>query len=297
MTLDDGLALYLDHCKVERGLQPNTLLAYGRDLSALVKYLDRIGLRRIGEIEPRHLLAFLVERSEAGVGARSQARGLIAARGWFRYLRTERHLERDPAAELALPRLPRQLPHSLHRDDVERLLAAPDRRTRKGRRDAAMLATLYATGLRVSELCGLRLADVQLDAGFLSTVGKGRKARLVPLGAGAVALLRDYLAERACDDPRGQQSPYLFLSNRSTRMTRQAFWKLIVGYAAQAGIRAPLSPHTLRHAFATHLLDGGAELRAVQAMLGHADIGTTQIYTHVSRKRLAEVLRQHHPRG
>lgn len=296
MTLDDALSLYLDHCKVERGLTPNTLAAYGRDLSQLVKYLDGIGLRQIGAVEMRHLLAFLVERQAGGAGARTQARGLIAARGWFRYLRLERHVERDPSAELQLPRLPRQLPHSLSREEVERLLAAPhDLGTPKGRRDAAMLMTLYATGLRVSELCGLRLADVQLDAGFVSTVGKGRKARLVPLGGRAVALLRAYVPERALHDRK--QSPYLFLSSRGSKMSRQAFWKLITGYAIKAGITQPLSPHTLRHAFATHLLDGGAELRAVQAMLGHADIGTTQIYTHVSRKRLAEVMKKHHPRG
>ncbi len=290
--------MYLDHCKVERGLAANTLLAYGRDLSALVKYLDEAGVGAIEGVEMRHLLAFLVARASLGAGARTQARGLIAARGWFRYLRTERHIARDPSAELTLPRLPRALPGSLSRAEVEALLAAPGA-TPRGRRDAAMLRTLYATGLRVSELCALRLADVQLDAGFLSTVGKGRKARLVPLGEGAIAALRAYLPART--DADRKQSPYLFLTIRGsktgTKMSRQAFWKLIVGYARRAGIKTALSPHTLRHAFATHLLDGGAELRAVQAMLGHADIGTTQIYTHVSRKRLGEVMKQHHPRG
>jgi len=220
----------------------------------------------------------------------------VALRQLFKHLRLEKHIEQDPTSAVDLPRIGRKLPEVLTLEEVELLLASPDRKTALGLRDAAMLELLYATGLRVSELCKLRTDELDLNAGFVSTMGKGRKQRLVPVGENAIAILREYLsnARPALDKKR---SNYLFLSRRGASLSRQAFWKMIGGRARQAGIRKVIYPHILRHSFATHLLEHGADLRAVQAMLGHADISTTQIYTHVSRSHLVEIYRRHHPRA
>jgi integrase/recombinase XerD len=310
VELDRAIDLYLDHVRVERGLARNTVLAYGRDLAKFRRFAAAAGLDEAGAVEPRHVLGFLVEARHdrpdlqagtapagARLSARSQARQLAALRGLFRYLRIERHVPADPTAEIAPPRTGRPLPSVLTLDEVERLLTAPDPATPHGVRDRAMLETLYATGLRVSELCALRRADVNLDAGFLVTLGKGRKQRLVPLGADAVERVRAWLDGPRPVWDRGRNAAALFLTPRGRAMTRQNFWKRLRAYALAVGIRKPLSPHKLRHSFATHLLERGADLRAVQAMLGHADVATTQIYTHVARARLAEVHKKHHPRG
>jgi integrase/recombinase XerD len=296
LSLDGAVDLFLDHVKVERGLARNSVLAYGRDLAKFRAYCAQAGLASVGAVEARHLLAYLVRLGEEGAAARTQARSLAALRGLFRHLRLERHIERDPAAELEAPRIGRPLPEVLSEEEVERLLAAPDARKTRGLRDAAMLETLYATGLRVSELCALRLVDVNLDHGFLSTMGKGGKQRLVPLGDEAAARIREYLEGARPALVRGRSFVELFVGPRG-RLTRQGFWKLLAAYARAAGITRPISPHKLRHSFATHLIDRGADLRAVQAMLGHADVGTTQIYTHVSNRRLKDVYRRHHPRA
>jgi integrase/recombinase XerD len=297
LALDTGIDLYLDHLKVERGLSRNTLEAYGRDLAKFRAWCEKQGLDEAGAVEGRHVLAYLVALAEGKLAVRSQARNLVAIRGLYRHLRAERHVAADPAAETELPRLGRPLPEVLTAEEVGRLLEAPDPRSARGLRDAAMLETLYATGLRVSELVALRLSDVNLAEGYLSTVGKGKKQRLVPMGDQARARVEEYLGRARPTFDRGRNAAALFLTHRGRAMTRQGFWKLLRGYAALAGIRKQISPHKLRHSFATHLLERGADLRAVQAMLGHADIGTTQVYTHLSRARLRQVYKLHHPRA
>jgi integrase/recombinase XerD len=298
ILLDSAVDLYLDHVKIERGLARNTVEAYGRDLAKFAHWAGTEGLEDPGQVEPRHVLAYLVSLSKGKLAVRSQARNLVALRGLFKHLRAERYVPADPTAELELPRLGRPLPVVLSADEVERLLAQPAGSDPRRVRDRAMLEVLYATGLRVSELVGLKLAEVNLtDPAYVSTTGKGRKQRLVPLGAAARAALEEYLSAARPRFDRGRNAPALFLTHRGGAMTRQGFWKLLGTYARAAGIRKKISPHKLRHSFATHLLERGADLRAVQEMLGHADIGTTQVYTHLSNARLKQVFKQHHPRA
>ena len=297
LSLDQAADLFLDHIRLERGLSPNTVAAYGRDLSHFRAFMERQGIAEAAAVETRHLFAYLVSLAEAKLAARSQARRLVVLRGLFRHLRSERLIAQDVSAEIALPRLDRQLPAVLSFEEVEHLLAAPDPATPRGLRDVAMLETLYATGLRVSELVKLRTGDINLAENFLVALGKGRKQRLVPLGEVAASRLREYLTVARPTFDRGRNVPGLFLTQRGRPMTRQNFWKLIVHYAVHAGITRSISPHQLRHSFATHLLERGADLRAVQAMLGHVDVATTQIYTHVTTGRLKEVHRRNHPRG
>jgi integrase/recombinase XerD len=297
IVLDEAIDLYLDHLKIERGLSRNTIEAYGRDLGKFRAFAAERALNRAGDVEMRHLLQYLVALASGKLAVRSQARALVALRGLWKHLRAERHVERDPTAELELPRVGRPLPEVLTPAEVDELLAKPAAGTPRGLRDAAMLETLYATGLRVSELVALRLSDINLAEGFLSTFGKGKKQRLVPMGEQAVARVRDYLESARPGFDRGKNAPGLFLTHLGRPMTRQGFWKLLRGYAVAAGIHKPISPHKLRHSFATHLLERGADLRAVQAMLGHADIGTTQIYTHLSNAHVRRVYKQHHPRA
>jgi integrase/recombinase XerD len=294
VTLDEGIALFLEHCAVGRGLAKNTLAAYGSDLAKFGKWIGPI---EAGAVEPRHVLGFLVQLSAEKVAVRTQARNLVALRNCFRFLRGERHVTLDPTAEISPPRLGQPLPEVLTLDEVELLLAAPDGATPLGARDAAMLETLYATGLRVSELVTLRQGDVNLAEGFLVTVGKGKKQRVVPLGEAARARVAAYIKEVRPGLSRRARSDALFVTPRGRAMTRQNFWKRLRAYALSTGIKKNISPHKLRHSFATHLLERGAELRAVQAMLGHADIGTTQIYTHLSSQRLSDVFKRHHPRA
>jgi integrase/recombinase XerD len=297
LGLDSAIDLYLDHVKVERGLARNTVEAYGRDLGKFRRFCAARALDDAGAVESRHVLAYLVTLAEERLQVRSQARNLVALRGLYKHLRAERYVERDPTADVELPRLGRPLPEVLTPEEVDRLLAAPNVKTPRGSRDAAMLETLYATGLRVSELVSLKTADVNLDQSYLSTVGKGRKQRLVPIGDGACARIREYQAGARPGFDRGRGAAALFLTHLGRPMTRQGFWKLLAGYARASGIRKKISPHKLRHSFATHLLEHGADLRAVQVMLGHADIGTTQVYTHLSNGRLRDVYKQHHPRA
>jgi integrase/recombinase XerD len=297
LGLDSAIDLFLDHAKVERGLARNSIDAYGRDLAKFRRFCAARGLDDADAVAHRDLLAYLVTLAEERLAARSQARNLVALRQLFRHLRAERHVARDPTAELELPKIGRPLPVVLTLTEVEELLSAPRNDSVRGLRDGAMLSTLYATGLRVSELVGLRVNDVNLDEMFLSTVGKGRKQRLVPLGERARDRIRDYLATARPALLGERVSVSLFVTARGRAMTRQGFWKLLTAYARAAGIRKRLSPHKLRHSFATHLVERGADLRAVQAMLGHADIGTTQIYTHVSQGRLRSIVKQHHPRA
>ncbi len=291
------LDLYLSYIRLERGLSANTVEAYGRDLDRYLKGLTQAGCAAPGDVTRDHVLAHLKVLADHGLSARSQARALAAIRTFHRFLLREQLADCDPTADLETPRRARRLPVFLTHDEVERLLGAPDATTPAGTRDRAMLETLYATGLRVSELTGLELNDVNLEAGYLQARGKGDKERLVPLGRSAIGWIVRFLEGPREEILRGRPARALFPSNRARAMTRQGFWKLLKKYAKVAGIQKEISPHKLRHSFATHLLEGGADLRAVQAMLGHADVATTEIYTHVDRARLRKLYAEHHPRA
>ena len=289
------LPIFLDYLAVEKGLARNSLSAYASDLRHFGHWIADQGfeLERIERINNDKYFQWL---RGAGISARSVARALAAIRGLFRFLVAERHLKKDPTENLENPKLWSTLPKSLQPSEVEALLAAPDRATPDGLRDAAMLELLYATGLRVSELIKVRIDEVVLDAGFLRTIGKGSKERIVPFGDTARDVIVEYF-EKARPELDKYNDPHLFLSRRGRPMTRQAFWMKITRHAREAGVKAHISPHVLRHSFATHLLENGADLRSVQMMLGHADISTTQIYTHVSRARLQKMYDQFHPRA
>jgi integrase/recombinase XerD len=289
------LGRYLDHLAAERGLAPNTIDSYRRDLRILEQALAP--RRRLEEVRRDDLLRVLRRMRVEGRSARSVSRWLVAVRGFLRYLEGEGIIEQNPAANLDLPRTWRSLPAVLSYRDVEALLSAPDRATVLGMRDAAMIEVLYSTGLRVSELVGLKLGRLHLDAGYLRSMGKGSKERVVPLGAEATAALTRYLDEGRPELTGKQPTDVVFLNRRGGALTRQGFWKILKGHGRRAGVRKPLSPHTVRHSFATHLLEHGADLRSVQLMLGHADISTTQIYTHVNRERLKRLYHTFHPRA
>jgi integrase/recombinase XerD len=299
--LDVGIQQFLDHLKVERELSVATLEAYGRDLTVFARFALTRGAGTVQAVRTIDVLEYLAHLTEKRLSARSQARKLIALRQLFKFCKAEKVCPTNPTEDVDLPRFGRKLPEFLSVKEVDDLLAAPDRRTDRGARDGAMLETLYATGLRVSELVKLRLGDVNFDAGYLITMGKGKKERLVPVGEVALASLRSYVETTRPNFLRpsvaARAGDALFLTRLGRRMTRQGFWKLLGRHAIAAGIRKAISPHKLRHCFATHLVERGADLRAVQAMLGHADIGTTEIYTHVSRAHLRAVYDKFHPRA
>ncbi len=289
------LPTFLDYLAVEKGLAKNSLVSYGTDLRRFGKWLEEHSTD-IESVKRAHLTRYFQSLRSAGISARSVARALAAIRGFFRFLVAERHLKHDPTENLDNPKLWTTLPKSLPPSDVEALLAAPDRQSPDGLRDAAMLELLYATGLRVSELIRVKLEEIELEAGFLRTFGKGSKERIVPFGNSARDAITAYI-DRGRAHFNRRNDPHLFLSNRGRPMSRQSFWMKIVKYARKAGIKSQISPHVLRHSFATHLLENGADLRSVQLMLGHSDISTTQIYTHVSRARLQKMYDQFHPRA
>jgi tyrosine recombinase XerD len=282
---------------MERGLSDNTLAAYRSDLEGFAVWLQQarsVGLRRADRAD---VMSYLASRVAAGASRRTSARLLSSLRRFYRQQIRERGMSEDPTERVDAPRADRPLPGALSEAEIDRLLQAPDAQTPLGRRDRCMLEVLYATGLRVSELIGLRLDQINLTQGVVRVTGKGGKERLVPLGENAVAALEHYLDnDRAVIAPRATASE-AFVTARGQGMTRQAFWYRIRHYALSAGIKTPLSPHTLRHSFATHLLNHGADLRVVQLLLGHSDLSTTQVYTHVARARLQALHAEHHPRG
>jgi len=294
--VDAAVDRYLTYLAAERRASPHTLAAYGRDCAALVQFLERQGVTDPAAVLPGHIGNFLAAEQRRGLSARSRARALAAVRGLFGFLVREGVLDLDPSRELSRPRLGRRLPESLGREAVAKLLNAdaPDPLVQ---RDVAMIELIYAAGLRVSEVIGITVSQVKLEAGYLTVIGKGRKERAVPIGRYARERLLAYLKEVRPQLLGRRLSPHLFVTRAGRPMTREAFWRRLRRRAIQAEVREHLSPHTLRHAFATHLVEGGADLRAVQLMLGHADIGTTEIYTHVARERLREVHRKYHPRG
>jgi integrase/recombinase XerD len=297
MTLDALVDEYLTALVAERGASRHTREAYARDLARYLDFLEDQGLRNVAAIRPPHLNAFFARLRESGLTERSVARALSAVRGLHRFLLATGRAAEDPTELVRRPRAPRRLPGVLSLAQVEGLLAVPDTRRPPGLRDRAMLELLYATGLRVSELTGLPLGAVNLTAGFVRAVGKGDKERVVPVGREALRRLREYLERGRPALLKGRESPALFVGRRGRPLTRQGFWALLKRCARDSGIGRAVSPHTLRHSFATHLLERGADLRAVQMMLGHADLGTTQIYTHVARTHLKEVHRRFHPRA
>jgi integrase/recombinase XerD len=292
----DAVDAWLDHLTVERGLAHATVASYRRDLAKLVAMLEARGAR-IEALDGRAVTSFILSLSAAGLALRSQTRHLSALRGLCRWLVSEKVFTDDPCERIDRPRTGRKLPGVLTVREVQALLDIPDERTPRGQRDAAMLHLMYAAGLRVSELVSLQLGEVNLESGFVTPLGKGSKRRVVPIHALAQEKVRRYLSEiRPTFDP-GRASRALFLTHHRRPMTRQGFWKIVKSLARVAGIRKPLSPHKLRHSFATHLLEGGADLRSVQTMLGHADIATTQIYTHLSKGHLHRMHERFHPRG
>ena len=290
MTNTAWLDRFIAYLRIERGLSTNTLGSYRHDIELYLEHLGTTSVIDARSAEVSNFLRFLYSR---GLKPRSAARALAAVRGLYRFLLLEKAITQNPTAIVETPRAFAALPHFLSTEDVDRLLASPDDSNPVGIRDRAMIEVLYATGLRVSELVGLRVDGVNLDGGFVRCMGKGSKERVVPLGASACTAVRAYL--RSGRDEHS--SEILFLSSRGAPLSRMEFWKTLKTYAAKAGIRKSISPHVLRHSFATHLLERGADLRAVQLMLGHAEISTTQIYTHVIRERLKQIYKSFHPRA
>lgn len=294
---DSLLDEFCDVLWLEDGLSKNTLESYRRDLRQFAVWIEKRGVAGLLAAGKADVLAYLAHRMAKGTKARSSARLLSSFKRFYRHAVRSGKLEGDPTLTIDAPALPRGLPKTLSEADVEALLGAPDVRVPLGLRDRAMLETLYATGLRVSELVGLSVAQVSRDAGVVRVMGKGAKERLVPLGEEALSWIGRYLDEGRPELLAGRVAEAMFVTSRGDAMTRQAFWYLIKRYARQAGVVKPISPHVLRHAFATHLINHGADLRVVQMLLGHSDISTTQIYTHVARERLKQLHAHHHPRG
>lgn len=289
---------YLSHLKYERRLADHTIESYARDLGALQGFAAGLG-RDLEQLTRHDLEAFVRERMTEGRSPRSVARLVACTRGFYRFLTVHQHIHDNPAVDLQAPRAWKVLPKFLSPDDVERLLAAPDVGTPRGLRDRALVELLYATGLRVSELVDLRLTDLQLDAGYLTATGKGQKQRVVPVGEEAAAWMRRYLHDGRPALLGRRQSPRVFVNARGggPGITRVGFWKILKGYARGLGLTRQISPHVLRHSFATHLLERGADLRAIQLMLGHADLSTTQIYTHILDARMRALYDRFHPRA
>jgi integrase/recombinase XerD len=290
--LSQDMQAFLDYCRVEKGLAENSLLAYHRDLARFRAFLEpQDSLPGAGG-----LTSYIDNLYQSGLGSRSIARHLTTLRNFYNFLLREGKINADPTTLLPSPRQWTNLPKYLNLNEINRLVEAPDCSKPTGLRDRAMLELLYATGVRVSELCQLELSDLNLELGVLRVMGKGGKQRVVPVGAAALAAVTAYLENARARLLRGRGSRFLFVTARGGRLTRQAFWKLLIAHGKKVGIFRRLTPHVVRHSFATHLLEGGADLRSVQTMLGHADISTTQIYTHVLRSRLRKTVADHHPR-
>jgi integrase/recombinase XerD len=287
---------YLAYLRDVRRMSPNTVTSYARDLAALASFAERKS-QDVEALDRRELEAFARQLVSSGLSPRSAARAIACVRGYYRFLLLEKRIAADPAEDLRAPRAWPALPKYLDLDEVDRLLAQPDTTTARGVRDKALIELLYATGLRVSELLSLRAGDINLDGGYLTCIGKGDKQRIVPLGHAAADWVRRYLADARPQLVKSRKSAWLFVNAKGgTQLSRVGFWKILKEYGIKAGVSREISPHVLRHSFATHLLERGADLRAIQMMLGHADLSTTQIYTHVLEARLRAVYDKFHPR-
>ncbi len=295
MPIESLIDVYLTHLRVERALSNNTLLGYGADLSRFSAFCAEANLARATDIDAGAVSRFSAELGKAGLSARSTARILSALRGFMRFLVREGELGRDPTALAARPKIGRRLPRPLTEDEVLRLLEAPDGRTKRGLRDRALLALAYAAGLRVTELVSLSVADVDFRRGVVVALGKGQKRRLIPIGDVALKRLEQYRAR--LEEEGALPNALLFPAPSGRALTRQTFWKIVRKYAASAGVRGAMHPHRLRHSFATHLLAGGADLRSVQTLLGHADVATTEIYTHLTQDQVRTTHGRTHPRA
>ena len=297
--MDEHLDSFLVYLTVNRGLSKNTIESYSRDISSLLGFLEKEGISSPEAVSENEIAAYLKQLRKKRLSVRTMARYIVSLRQFFRFLLTEKVITEDPLRNTASPRPAKTLPHTLSLGEVEKLLQEPEKDTSpEALRDRAMLEILYATGVRVSELISLELNRVNLDHGYVVTLGKGSKERIVPIGKAAIRKTKDYLLDSRPLLLRGRNSQYLFITARTgSRMTRQRFWRMIKDYTIAAGIHSHITPHVLRHSFATHLLERGADLRSIQAMLGHSSISTTQIYTHVEKERLKRIHGKSHPRA
>lgn len=295
--MEKQIANFLDYLAVERGLANNTRVSYGRDLHQFLSFLKEQKVTQSSQVSKNNILAYLIALQKSGKVPATIARHLAAIKGFYRFMFNEGLVAKDPTLNLESPKLRQKLPQVLSTGEVESLLNQPNPGQVAGLRDKAMLELLYATGLRVTELCSLNQNDVNLELGFLRCLGKGAKERIVPLGRLAIEAVTVYLERGRAKILKKAQEKALFLNQHGRRLTRQGFWKIIKKYAAETNIQKEITPHTLRHSFATHLLENGADLRSVQEMLGHADITTTQIYTHLTKKKIKEVYTRTHPRA
>ena len=296
-TISQLIDLYLNFLVVEKGLAAQTVEAYASDLNFFLVFLQTHHIASMDDADMVVILKYIIDMQKNGRGARTRARHLVTIRGFYQFLAQSGHIQNNAAKMIDLPKSGLKLPDVFNIEEIEKLLGMPDRTKPKGLRDAAMLEVIYAAGLRVSELINLQMVAANLDAGFVRVMGKGSKERIVPIGRKALECLQQYLKEGRPELVKKTQSRFLFPARAGKPMTRQGFWKLLRNYALKAGITKRITPHSMRHSFASHLLEGGADLRAVQVMLGHVDIATTQIYTHVAQQRLIDIHKRYHPRG
>ena len=295
--MEEIMEQFLNYLSVERGLSSNTISSYRADLVRFVSFLEKHSVKSAGEIKKEDLMKYLLTLKDSGLSVNSISRNLAAIKTFYKFLVNEKYVKENVAGILESPKLWKKLPNVLSIDEVARLLGAPDNRNWMGIRDRASLELLYATGMRVSELVNLKISNLNMDVGFIRCIGKGSKERIIPLGGKAKEAIKRYLDKTRGKLAKGRdQENSLFLTRLGKRMSRQSFWKMIKSYASRAGIKKDISPHILRHSFATHLLERGADLRIVQEMLGHADISTTQIYTHINKERLKSIHHKYHPR-
>lgn len=295
--MDELIEAFLNYLTVERGLSRNTIVSYSEDLRAYSGYVKSRSINSFSSTTKNEIVGFMMARKDKGLAANSVARSLAAIRMFYRFLVRERILKADPSSLVDSPKLWKRIPETLSVNEVESLLAAPDLRDRKqGTRDRAILETLYATGMRVSEVVNLKLDNVNMEVGFLRCIGKGDKERIIPLGKKAIISIQRYIHDGRPLLLKNKESDFLFVSRFGKKISRQSLWKLIKRYAKLARIKKPMKPHILRHSFATHLLERGADLRSVQEMLGHSNISTTQLYTHINKERLKSIHRMYHPR-
>ncbi|MDD4939345.1 MAG: site-specific tyrosine recombinase XerD [Candidatus Omnitrophica bacterium] len=294
--MNEFVETFLNYLSVERGLSRNTLISYNDDINAFLDFLKGNSIESLSSTKKNDITDFMLSQKGKGLSANSVARRLAAIKSFYRFLVRERILKSDPSNLVDSPKLWKKIPQTLSANEVDALLAQPNIRTSQGIRDKAVLETLYATGMRVSEAVNLKTQNVNLDVGFLRCIGKGNKERIIPLGKKAIGSIKRYIGSARAEQLKKKESEFLFLSRLGKKISRQSLWKMIKKYAKQARIKKPIKPHILRHSFATHLLERGADLRSVQEMLGHANISTTQIYTHVSGERLKAIHKMYHPR-
>ncbi|MBL6996354.1 site-specific tyrosine recombinase XerD [Desulfobacula sp.] len=295
--MDELTQNYIDYLIIEKGLSDNSLMSYSSDLAKYITFLEKNQINDLNDVDTTVILAWLIDLAKKGLSAKSRARHIITIRGLYKFLIAEKKVIKSPVKDIDIPKTGLTLPKIMTIEEVATLLDAPDIRKPLGMRNSAMMEIMYGAGLRVSELIALRLQDINLDANFVRVMGKGSKERIVPIGSKARTITQKWIKEGRSSHLKKISTPYLFVARAGKPMTRQSFWKIIKKYALLANISKNITPHTLRHSFATHLLEGGADLRSVQTMLGHSDISTTQIYTHISREYLIKMHQKYHPRN